>query len=110
MSAAVPPSGAAPSGPVFGPRLAVGMLGVLLAAMVAGLNARVPALALPDTRGALGLGLDDASWLGTAYTAGELAVMPFATWFAVTLSLRRFHSWMLAGALLLASLTRSSMT
>jgi DHA2 family multidrug resistance protein len=80
------------------------MLGVLLAAMVAGLNARVPALALPDTRGALGLGLDDASWLGTAYTAGELAVMPFATWFAVTLSLRRFHSWMLTGALLLASL------
>ncbi|WP_290873954.1 MFS transporter, partial [Aquabacterium sp.] len=51
---------------------------------------------------ALGLGLDEASWLGTAYTAGELAVMPFATWFAVTFSLRRFHSWMLVSALVLA--------
>jgi DHA2 family multidrug resistance protein len=116
MNAAVLPQGAnqgtpgpaatapAATGPIFGPRLAVGMAGVLLAAMVAGLNARVPALALPDTRGALGLGLDDASWLSTAYTAGELSVMPFATWFAVTLSLRRFHSGMLAGALLLAGI------
>ncbi|PXW92288.1 DHA2 family multidrug resistance protein [Sphaerotilus hippei] len=103
-SGAVPTAPAAPPGPVFGPRLAVGMAGILLAAMVAGLNARVPALALPDTRGALGLGPDEASWLSTAYTAGELAVMPFATWFAVTFSLRRFHGWMLVSTLLLALL------
>lgn len=90
--------------PAFGPRLAAGMGGILLAAMVAGLNARVPALALPDTRGALGVGQDEASWLTTAYTAGELAVMPFATWFAMTFSLRRFHSWMLVSALLLSAL------
>lgn len=80
------------------------MGGILLAAMVAGLNARVPSLALPDVRGALGLGQDEASWLATAYTAGELAVMPFATWFAMTFSLRRFHSWMLVSVLLLAAL------
>ncbi|SEL11905.1 MFS transporter, DHA2 family, multidrug resistance protein [Pseudoxanthomonas sp. GM95] len=73
----------------LGPRLIVGLTGVLLAALIAGLNNRVPGLALPDLRGALGLAQDDASWLTTGYSAGELAVMPFATWFAVTCSLRR---------------------
>ncbi|MBV5295456.1 MAG: MFS transporter [Curvibacter lanceolatus] len=101
---APPPAPPAAAAPVFGARLATGMAGILLAAMVAGLNARVPSLALPDVRGALGWGLDEASWISTAYTAGELTVMPFATWFAVTFSLRRFHGGMLAAVLLLAAL------
>jgi DHA2 family multidrug resistance protein len=63
--------------------------------MMAGLNNRVGALALADVRGALGFGLDDASWLTTAYSAGELIAMPFAAWFAITISLRRFELWML---------------
>ena len=70
--------------------------------MVAGLNGRIPGLVLPDLRGALGFGLDDASWLTTAYSAGELAAMPFATWFAITFSLRRFHLTMLFSTLLLS--------
>jgi DHA2 family multidrug resistance protein len=73
----------------LGPKLIAGLTGVLLAALIAGLNNRVPSLALPDLRGALGFAQDDASWLTTAYSAGELAIMPFATWFAVTCSLRR---------------------
>lgn len=97
-----PPS--APPGPPFGPRLAAGLLGILLAAMVAGLNSRIPGLAIADLRGALGYGVDEASWLSTAYAAGELAAMPFATWFAITFSLRRFHAWTLAGALALSAL------
>lgn len=100
-SASVAPASVSPG---FGPRLATGMTGILLAAMVAGLNARVPNLALPDMRGALGIGQDEASWINTAYTAGELTIMPFATWFAVTFSLRRFHSWVLGCVLLLAAL------
>lgn len=76
-AAAPPPSPSAAAPPVFGARLATGMAGILLAAMVAGLNARVPSLAWPDVRGALGLGIDEASWISTAYTAGELTVMPF---------------------------------
>lgn len=72
-----------------------GLTGIFIAAMMAGLNNRVGALALVDLRGALGLGLDDASWLTTAYTAGELIATPFATWFAITLSVRRFNLWML---------------
>lgn len=58
-------------------RSLIGLLGIFLAAMMAGINNRVGALALADVRGALGFGLDDASWLNTAYVAGELIAMPF---------------------------------
>lgn len=85
--------------PAFGFRLATGLLGIMLAAMVSGLNNRVPGLVLADIQGTLGFSYDDASWLNTAYAAGELAAMPFATWFAITFSLRRFHLSMLAAAL-----------
>src|SRR5688572_515898 len=81
-----------------------GLLGIFLAAMMAGLNNRVGALALADVRGALGFGLDDASWISTAYTAGELIAMPFAAWFAITLSVRRMHLWMVGTCALLALL------
>ncbi|MGD7277855.1 MFS transporter, partial [Ralstonia pseudosolanacearum] len=97
-----PPPSAPP--PAFGVRLAAGLLGVLLAAILSGLNNRVPGLALADVQGALGFAQDDASWLNTAYAAGELAAMPFATWFAVTFSMRRFHLAMLAGALVLSAI------
>jgi DHA2 family multidrug resistance protein len=90
--------------PPFGIRLTMGLLGALLAAIVAGLNNRVPGLALADLQGELGFARDDASWLNTAYTAGELAATPFATWFAVTFSLRRFHLAILGAALALAAL------
>ncbi len=98
-----PPPAALP-GPVFGFRMSMGLLGVLLAAMVAGLNSRVPGLVLADLQGVLGFAHDDGSWLSTAYAAGELVAMPFASWFAITFSLRRFHLAMLSGALALAAL------
>lgn len=94
----------APPQPVFGPRLATGLLGIFLAAMMAGLNGRVGSLGLVDVRGALGFSQDDASWLGTAYAAGELVAMPFAAWFAITVSLRRFHLAMLCTVLVLAAI------
>lgn len=79
-----------------------GLVGIFIAAMMAGLNNRVGALALADVSGALGFGLDDASWLTTVYSAGELIAMPFAAWFAITLSVRRFELWMLGTCTLLA--------
>lgn len=97
-----PGVGGPPPQPVFGPRLAVGLFGIFIAAMMAGLNNRVGGLALADIRGAHGFGFDEASWLGSAYSAGELIAMPFATWFAITLSLRRFHTMMLGAVLVLA--------
>jgi DHA2 family multidrug resistance protein len=43
-----------------------GIAGVFLGAGVATLNARLLSVGLPDLRGAMGLGFDEASWLPTA--------------------------------------------
>src|SRR3546814_4762446 len=83
-------------------RAIAGLVGILIAAMMAGLHNRVCALALADVRGALGFGLDDASWLTTVYSAGEVIAMPFSAWFAITLSVRRFELWMIGTCTLLA--------
>lgn len=80
----------------------VGLAGIFVAAMMAGLNNRVGALALADIRGVFGFGFDSASWITTAYSAGELIAMPFSAWFAITLSLRRFSLFMLGITFLLA--------
>src|SRR3546814_11507874 len=97
---AAPPAPAAAAAP---PKRAIaGLVGILIAAMMAGLNNRVGALALADVRGALGFGLDDASWLTTVYSAGEVIAMPFSAWFAITLSVRRFELWMIGACTLLA--------
>ncbi|WP_336041031.1 MFS transporter [Acinetobacter dispersus] len=96
-SAASKPAGAHPP-----QRALAGLLGILIAAMMAGLNNRVGALALADIRGTLGYSLDSASWLTTVYSAGELIAMPFAAWFAITLSMRRFEIWMISLCTILA--------
>lgn len=70
-----------------------GLLGIFVAATTASLAGRMGALALADLRGALGFGFDAASWLGTAHAAAELIAMPFAAWFAITVSVRRFVLW-----------------
>jgi MFS transporter, DHA2 family, multidrug resistance protein len=44
----------------------VGIAGVFLGAGIATLNARLISIELPDLRGALGLGIDEASWIPTA--------------------------------------------
>ncbi|WP_299998327.1 MFS transporter [uncultured Cedecea sp.] len=82
----------------------LGLVGILIAAIAAGLNNRVAALALTDLRGVLGFALDDASWLTTVYNVGELVVMPFAAWFAITLSVRRFELWLLTLCTVLAAI------
>ncbi|MFA7944760.1 MFS transporter [Pseudomonas brenneri] len=103
MSAAAPAAAAA-TAPVFNSRLAVGLLGVLVAAMMAGLANRVPGLVLADVQGGLGFARDDISWLATTFSAGELAAMPFAAWFAITLSMRRFLVTMLVLSLALSAI------
>jgi len=44
----------------------IGIAGVFLGATLATMNARLISVGLPDLRGALGLGFDQASWLPTA--------------------------------------------
>lgn len=95
---------AAGAGAALSTRLLVGLGGIFVGAMMAGMNNRVGALALADVRGALSFGLDDASWLTTVYSAGELMATPFATWFAITVSVRLFHRVMLFACAVLAIL------
>ena len=71
-------------------RLALGLVGVLIAALTSGLNDRLSDLALADIRAAIGIGYDEASWITSSYQAAEVAAMMVAPWFAVTFSLRRF--------------------
>ena len=100
-----PPTSAPVSGapqPGFDLRSVAGLFGILLAAMMAGLNGRLPGLVPVDIQGGLGFGRDEAAWITTAYSAGELAAMPFASWFAITFSMRRFHLTMLAISLTLS--------
>ncbi|AZE45874.1 Inner-membrane proton/drug antiporter (MSF type) of tripartite multidrug efflux system [Pseudomonas chlororaphis] len=82
------PATASPA--VFGPRIIIGLLGVLLAVLVSGLNEMVTKIALADIRGALAIGYDEGTWLVASYTATSVAAMAFAPWCSVTFSLRRF--------------------
>lgn len=96
-------SPAAPAGaPPLTTRALIGLLGIFLSAMMAGLNSRSGSLGLADVRGVLGFGSDDASWLNTFYAAGELVAMPFTTWFAITFTVRRFHLFMVSLSALIA--------
>lgn len=102
--AAKGPGAPPPGPPPFTRRTMAALLGIFLGAMVSGINNRVGALGLADIRGALGASSDAASWLSTVYSAGELLVMPFAGWFAITLGVRRFHQYMIAITCVIAAL------
>lgn len=75
-------------------KILAALLGIFISAMMAGLNNRVGSLGLVDVRGALGFAQDSGSWITTSYIAGEILITPFATWFAITFSVRRFHTYM----------------
>jgi DHA2 family multidrug resistance protein len=71
-------------------RLAIGLIGMLLASLLAILNEQVTAVALTDIRGAFSIGRDDGTWLTALFEATNVATMVFAPWFGVTLTLKRF--------------------
>src|SRR5580698_4707393 len=76
MTAAIQPKAKLATNPY------VGIVGVFLGATLATMNARLISVGLPDLRGALGLGFDQASWLPTAL---NMATM-FSGCFVVFLS------------------------
>ena len=61
----VSPGASAPMRPQSAANPYLGILGVFLGAGIATLNARLLSVGLPDLRGALGLGVDEASWIPT---------------------------------------------
>ncbi|WP_448632055.1 MFS transporter [Pseudomonas gessardii] len=99
---ALPTAAAAP--PAFGPRIVIGLVGVLLAVLVSGLNEMVTKVALADIRGAMAIGYDEGTWVVACYAATSVAAMAFAPWCSVTFSLRRFTLWAISLFTLLGAL------
>src|SRR6202008_2348949 len=67
----------------------VGSVGVFLGAGIATLNGRVISVGLPDLRGAMGFGIDEASWIPTAYNMALMFIGPFSVFLGAMLGARR---------------------
>jgi MFS transporter, DHA2 family, multidrug resistance protein len=67
----------------------LGILGVFLGAGIATLNGRLLSVGLPDLRGALGLGFDEASWIPTALNMATMFSGVFVCFLAVLFGPRR---------------------
>jgi DHA2 family multidrug resistance protein len=67
----------------------VGSVGVFLGAGIATLNGRVISVGLPDLRGAMGFGVDEASWIPTAYNMAQMFIGPFSVYLGALLGVRR---------------------
>ena len=71
------------------PNVYVGTLGVFLGAGIGTLFGRLLSVGLPDLRGALGLGVDEAAWLPTAYNMTLMFMGPFSVFLGGLLGVRR---------------------
>ncbi len=98
------PAKSPPANAAFGLRIFTGLVGVLLAVLVSGFNENVTKVAMPDIRGAMGIGYDDSTWLLAVYSATSISAMAFAPWCAATFSLRRFTLCAIGAFLLLGIL------
>jgi DHA2 family multidrug resistance protein len=67
----------------------LGVLGVLFGAMIATCTGRLISVGLSDLRGALHLGVDEASWIGTAFNAALMFIGPFSVYLGGLLGARR---------------------
>jgi len=67
----------------------LGVLGVLFAAMNAKCAGQLLSVGLADLRGALHLGVDDASWLGTAFNAAMMFIGAFSVYLGGLFGARR---------------------
>ena len=68
----------------------IGLCGALIAALTVEFNDGVTQAALIDIRGGLGISHDPGTWLTSLFSTGEVMGMSIATWWAVTVSIRRF--------------------
>ena len=67
----------------------IGTLGVFLGAMTATLNGRLVTVGLPDLRGALGVGFDEASWIPTILNMGIMFIGVFSVFLGTAYGIRR---------------------
>jgi DHA2 family multidrug resistance protein len=66
----------------------VGTFGVFLGAGIATLNGRLISIGLPDLRGAMGFGVDEASWIPTTYNMALMFIGPFSVYLGGLLGVR----------------------
>jgi DHA2 family multidrug resistance protein len=71
----------------------IGTLGVFLGLGIATLYGRLLSVGLPDLRGALGFGVDEASWIPTAYNMALMFMGPFSVFVGGLLGVRRVLLW-----------------
>jgi DHA2 family multidrug resistance protein len=81
--------GTGPSVPAIAARPYVGILAVLLGLMTTTLNGRLVNVGLPDLRGALGAGFDEASWIPTALNMGTIFIGVFSVFLGAVYGIRR---------------------
>jgi DHA2 family multidrug resistance protein len=67
----------------------LGICGVLLGAFIATCTGRLLSVGLNDLRGSLHLGVDEASWISTAFNAALMFVGPFSVYLGGLLGARR---------------------
>ncbi len=89
MSASPSATPATASPPVISTHPLLGVIGVLFGAMVATCTGRLISVGLVDLRGALHLGVDEASWIGTAFNAALMFIGPFSVYLGGLLGARR---------------------
>ncbi len=76
--------------------LLIGILAVLLGGLLSTLDGRLLSVALPDLRGALHLGVDEAAWIPTSYNMAIMFIGVFSVYLGALLGPRRV---LLAGSL-----------
>ncbi len=74
-------------------RLLVGLIGLVFAAFLASLDQRLTTVASADMIGNFDFGQDEGSWITTAYTVGDIAIVPMMPWLGQVLSLRRMAAF-----------------
>lgn len=79
----------------------IGTAGVFLGAGTATLFGRLLSVGLPDLRGALGLGFDEAAWMPTVYNMALMFMGPFSVYLGGLLGVRRVL--LLAGPVFVAA-------
>src|SRR6202522_3356447 len=67
----------------------LGVVGVLLGALIATCTGRLMSVGLEDIRGALHLGVDEGSWINTAFNASMMFIGPFSVYLGGLLGPRR---------------------
>ena len=67
----------------------LGIAGVLLGALIATCTGRLMSVGLADIRGALHLGVDEASWINTSFNASMMFIGPFSVYLGGLLGPRR---------------------